>query len=243
MIFVSFSLKLVSFMPNLRRLTTSTFPETLNTRLLLRLDNLTSLKMLCDPQTIRALSFVGHRLKELHIAKAQISHENTFFDVLKVFVYCPNLEYFVLLRFKGVVDFSVLVDPKNLKLRKLVVEGCFQKAQGFLPLICSAPLLEEVDLWVYCTKDDITIMATYLLLEDMFKGLIKVKLAYRPIDGVQFLRALECLAKMIVAFCPKLETTNFEFDTQAINNRTQSNGTNQTENSSVAPFVNLVRSI
>jgi len=221
-------------MPNLRRLLTRQFPRNLDTQLLLQFENLTSLHMFYDPQTLQALSFVGHKLKELCLSRdwsKTCTDANPFYDVLRVFTHCPNLEYLVLLRFSGAVNLDVPVAAESLKLKRLVLKGSFYGAPGFVPLVCRAPLLEEVKLEAYCSKQDVDSLITLLMLEEMFQNVTSVELVYR---GDLALLDMIRLAKNVVASCPKLQTTHFEIETGE---------GGEMASSSIAPFVDLVERI
>jgi len=220
-------------MPNLRRLLTTHFPENLDTQLLLQLDNLASLHMFYGPQTLQALSFVGHKLKELCLCNDwsnTFSVPNPFYDVLRVFTHCPNLEYLVLFGFSGAVNLDVPVAAESLKLKRLVLKGLFYEAPGFVPLVCRAPLLEEVKLHVYCSKQDVDSLITLLMLEEMLQNVSKVELVHIHRNNAD----LVALAKNVIASCPKLQTAHFG---------TESGEGGETASSSITPFVDLVKKI
>jgi len=232
----------------LRRLTTETFPEALDTRILLCLDNLTSLQMFWNPQTLGALSFIGPRLKELSISeqKDRITNgypvwiQNPFYDVLKVFDYCPNLECFVLLRFRGDVDLDTLAD--NSKLKKLVVEGTFYKVTVFLAILCRSPLLEEVKMDIDTSPIDLMtltcLLKTQFILQ-IFQNVTTVEMYFRP--RARDLTLFEDLAKNIVANCPKLQTARFYFDSAEPAKKKKDSFKYKTADGSVAPFMELVK--
>jgi len=134
----------------------------------------------------------------------------TFERLLDVFMLCPELEVLEVFSLKGEVDLSVPVQVDSLKLKKLCFEE-LDRADGFLSLICRAPLLEEINLTVIdnFSKQDIDTLNILLLEGTVFQNLVKFKFHHRASfdvpDGIELVQALEKLAKNMVSFCPRLQ--------------------------------------
>jgi len=126
---------------------------------------------------------------------------------------------------------DVPVAAESLKLKRLVLKGSFYGAPGFVLLVCRAPLLEQVKLEAYCSKQDIDSLITFLSLEEMLQNVTRVEVVYR---GDLALLDTMRLAKNVVASCPKLQTAHFEIE---------SGEGGETAGSSIAPFVDLVKKI
>jgi len=247
-------------MPNLRRLTIDLRRENImNYQLLLSFKNLTSLQVMASAQTIPILTLIGPKLKELSMTI--YSEISNLPDVLKVFTLCPNLEYLILLWFQGIVDWGIPVNVADWKLKKLAVGGNFHNDDGFLPLLFSAPLLEEVQLSfpgcsILITKDCfetlIAQLSQRLLLQNVSTFELGQKVSflkqsnnvYRRISEAETRGLLKILAKNIASFCPKLETACFNFKLYYRKRAApwilkHHRGVSPT--SSVVPFLNLVK--
>jgi len=196
--------------PNLRYLETTCFPVNLDPGLFLHFKNLTTLEITYEKHTLRILALIGPKLKEVKF-KVHVNSlgENVIsFDLLEVLTLCPNLESFEFLKFRGEVN---LQGPDlvvaNLKLKKVFLSGDFYFAEGFLSIILSAPLLEDVTLNTFNTPiNDTVSLKTLLSKREIFQNVTSVVMAI----NVGFdLREMEKLARYIVGFCPKLKRAVF----------------------------------
>jgi len=182
------------------------FPEDLDPRHLLCFENLTSLGVPYENNTLQILSHIGSKLKEL-IFKSDYykTEKESSFDFPTVFVLCPNLENLQYFEFSGDINQQVSLLAENLQLKKLHLKGEFCEASGFLTVVLSAPLLEDVTLEIYDKpKIDINILKSLLARRFVLQNVTKVALFYPD----RFLE-MTSLSKHIVSFCPKLQTAEF----------------------------------
>jgi len=205
-------------MPKLRRLGTRILPANLNLASFELLENLTSLYIAFDEQTIRLLAVVGPKLKELSINPAYIYTRESYSCLPKVFSLCRNLEYLSLMDVSGTCDMnhSVPGPAKELKLKKLYLNGNSSNAIGLLPFLFSAPKLEEIKLGNFSASPHaVEIVTSLLSVEAIFQNLTKINLGKVYKNGVgkkKLLVAMENLATCILSLSPRLHTFQFNFD-------------------------------
>jgi len=215
-------------MPNLRRLAIGKFSKDWNPQLMRQFRNLNSLKIVLDKQSIAVLTLVGPQLRELCIKCPKRRLRDACLKVLKVFQLCPFLQVFELHSFKGSVDLAVPVLAEQLKLKKLVLTGDFRQAEGLLPLIVSAPRLEQVKLdYISFSRDDTVQLVNLVSEQSILQNLTSFELvAISFVDMghslTDQLLAMESVAKNIITFCPKLQTAQFDFDSLNEGNRNRS---------------------
>jgi len=201
--------------PNLRHLEVDTFPTVWDPLLLRQLTNLNSLRIPYNQLAFEILASVGPKLKELHFMEVEFESpeylmEKRFEKLLNVFMLCPELEFLEVYNLRGEVDLSVPVEIGDLKLKKLHLED-LNGVNGFLLLICRAPLLEDVELNVIgnFSKHDIETLNILIPQGMMFQNLEKFTFchigSYDLRDVVKVVQALETMTKNIVSFSPKLQ--------------------------------------
>jgi len=204
-----FSSNLASCMPNLRRLIINQIPVDSDLQPLKQLENLESLHIQrSDHQTTQLLSLIGFRLKELILD--HVPDNNLV--ISRALVQCPKLEVLSLGSFSGTIDLKETVSSRNLKLKRFVVKrGDFSKAEGFLPLMFKAPLLEQVKLIFYknLCENDLESIINGLKTEAMFQNLTDCDIHFELRRLWESPYELLCLVKHIVSFCSKLKTANF----------------------------------
>jgi len=177
--------------------------------------NLTSLLMDIQENIHQILAPIGNQLKELSLHDTINDPDRRMFvNVMKAIIVCPNLEHLHLRLFNGPVCLEEQVAPQNLKLKRLILEGDFCDAVGFLPILFRAPLLEEVDLWyfVFC-KEEADMCINYLSERAMFQNVNNFK--FKLCDEIQYMYRsavmgdMEYFVRNIVSFCPRLERGYF----------------------------------
>jgi len=182
----------------LQRLEARYFEDDVDALLFVQLKNLTSLSIHYHPKFIPMLTLLGPKLTELKITPSFARSNAWFHDGLKVFELCPKLELFHMNFFDGDVDFQVPFDAHNLKLKNVLLEGDFALAEGFLPLILTAPLLEEVELDLNnFTETDIEVMLANLELRSMFQNVTRVNLGCFTLTPLEVRQEkLECFERL-----------------------------------------------
>jgi len=231
-------------MPNLRHIALENFvwddPEPhliLETQLMQKFSNLSSLIIgFCD-QTLKILTAVGPQLKLLEI---NFSHRtdpvmNPFNDLLKIFMLCPILESLYVSGFHGAVDLEVPVDIQNLKLEKLgFFLSNFSNASSFLYMILSAPCLKSVVFdRTGLSNQNIATLTTLLAAKLVLQNVTQFEYYFNVSSSHESnLKDKENIFKNIVAFCPKLQRARYS--------RVARNG-NVPE--FCVPFLNLLKKI
>jgi len=207
-----YSITVASCFPNLRHLQTTYFPESVNPQLLLQLKNLAALEISYKKQTFKVLALIGLNLKELKFKWELKREKESSFDLLNVFAFCPNLENFEFLDFNGDINFQVPVLPENLKLKKLYLMGNFAQAEGFLPFILSAPLLEDIELNPSdASQNDFQKLETLLASGLILQNATSVSMGgYFKRVSTDLFFGLQSFAKNIISFCPTLKTAKFD---------------------------------
>jgi len=186
------------------------FPEKVDPRLILKFKNLTALEISYKKLAFKILTLIGPNLNELKFRDERIDlekHSNS--EVLKGLLLCPNLENFECLDLKGPINFQVPVVAEKLKLKKLHLSGDLSDcgAEGFLPLVLSAPLLENVSLRLTkMSKKDFESLKVLLSNGDVLQNLARVDLKFSS----KMLLKMDSLGKHIISFCPKLESAQFD---------------------------------
>jgi hypothetical protein len=176
------------------------------------------------------LSSIGDRLLSLRLSTWQ-RQGNQFSQVLKVFDLCANLECLHLGNVFGSIDLGVPFDVEKVGLKKLMLEGNFVKAKGFVPLISRAPKLNEVIFnRAIVSQHDINSLIRFVSMGMVFQNVTHFVYAL-PKDSIIFLIAnlpvnytpsepkalelilkLEFFAKNIISFCPLLQNATFNFE-------------------------------
>jgi len=236
-------------LPKLRHLELDAFafPSVWDPQVLQQLTNLTSLCIPFDQLAFDILAVVGPKLKELffidlEFSAPELSMENRFEHLLRVFLLCPELENLEVQDLDGEVDLSVPVQFDQLKLKKFKVLNGYagnNMVEGLLPLICRAPLLEEVKLWAgpLSAKQDVEPLNTLLTQKKVFQNLVKFKTfdAFNGQDGDDLFPALIQLAKNIVSYCPNVQILWID-DLMTPHTRAK-----KPQSNSIVPFVDLVK--
>lgn len=168
---------------------------------------------------------IAHQLTKLCLRQNRESL-NSFYDVLSVIGLCKNLKLLHLREFRGSVNLTLPFAPQSSKLKKLVLEGNYLPARGFLPLLFQCVHIEAVILkGAIFSKQDINAIVRSLATGDMLQNLTKLVLEpkgyynndynkeaiasqYRPgkPKARELVPAMEKLVKYIICSCPKLLT-------------------------------------
>jgi hypothetical protein len=206
--------------------------------------NLTSLQVQFFENSIELLSSIGSRLTELSLYSVS-SHRHGA-KALKIFQYCPYLEYLSLQGMCGPVEKCCTLVPQYLNLRRLILERVnLTEGAGVLLILLKIPTLEEVSLVdTLFGKQDARRLNSYLAVNNMFQELRKFRLVVRkpfripdlhhPNPGA--LEMMESFAKHVVSFSPKLRSV--QFDLKGLSTKKKY----AVQRSSLAPFINLVNS-